>query len=258
MMKRNKLIVLSALIALTMSSCQLFRSSKTASPQINDGHNSANSLDWSGYYSGNILSKDGISVHYVLQLLPDSSFVLTSSSVGADPTVEKGRFVWSVDGDAIALSGIANERCHYWVQENRLQLLTPKGKKYSPELAAKYVLNKNSAMSDLFGKKWSLVSLHGETLSLTSDRIPYMLFDAKENRVNGFAGCNRFFGSIELKENNRLRFAGVGATRMACQDMKVEDELFDVFNQFDSYILVGNQLQLIKGRMAPLAVFEYK
>lgn len=256
-MKELRSIAISALLVMTISGCQLFRGSKSATP-VNEGHKSANSLDWSGFYSGDMDSKDGVKIHYLLQLLPDSSYVMTTNEPGATVTQLKGRFEWNADGQTVVLSGLEKWRCHYWVQENKLQLLTSKGGKYRSDIAEKYTLNKNEAMSELFGKKWYLTTLYGKTLKLSLEETPYLLFDAKESRVNGFAGCNRFFGSIELKENNRLRFSGVGATRMACQDMKVEDELFEVFNQFDSYILVGNQLQLIKGRMAPLAVFEYK
>lgn len=257
-MEGKKLIALSALFLMVVSSCQLFRSTKPSTALLKDQHNSANSLDWSGYYQGDIRLGNESVRHYLLGLFPDSTYSLTVQNAGVEAPAKQGRFVWRADGAAITLVGEEAEFSHYWVQENRLQLLTAKGDKYKSEVAAQYVLNKNAEMSGLFGKKWYLVSLGGQKSEGANDRIPYLQFDAKENRVNGFAGCNRFFGSFELKENNRLRFKGVGATRMACIDMSVEDRLFEVFDQFDSYILVGNQLQLIKGRMAPLAVFETK
>ena len=42
-------------------------------------------------------------------------------------------------------------------------------------------------------------------------------FDSNENRINGFAGCNRFFGSYKTK-GNTISFSQVGITKMLCQE----------------------------------------
>lgn len=60
--------------------------------------------------------------------------------------------------------------------------------------------------------------------------LPTLEFNLREMRFGGHAGCNNLFGKIELKQNT-IRFGNIGATMMACPDMKVERAVIDALNQ---------------------------
>jgi heat shock protein HslJ len=82
-----------------------------------------------------------------------------------------------------------------------------------------------------------------------------MILKAADFRVNATGGCNQMNGGFTLMPMNRIRFSPMMSTMMACQDMEVETQLGEVLSKADGYILQGDKLQLIKGRMAPLAQF---
>jgi len=56
---------------------------------------------------------------------------------------------------------------------------------------------------------------------------------AEETRVNGFAGCNRFFGQYVL-DGTKLSFSALGSTMMACPEgMDTELAFLRALNETD-------------------------
>lgn len=109
----------------------------------------------------------------------------------------------------------------------------------------------------LAGKEWVLVELNGSPIAESPK--PATLNLTTDNKINGHGGCNRYFGSYEILPEKRIRFSGVGATKMACmQGMDTEQALFAVFSQADSYSLTGSTLSLDQGRDTALARFVAK
>ena len=97
------------------------------------------------------------------------------------------------------------------------------------------------ASSSLSGQ-WSLSSLNGSGYS--GDRITLQFSDS--SRVNGFSGCNRYFGSSS-KSNGNLSFGSLGSTKKLCrnsQSNQVESAYLNGLRQVRSYRLNGNQLIL--------------
>lgn len=60
--------------------------------------------------------------------------------------------------------------------------------------------------------------------------LPMFEFNLSEMRVSGHAGCNQFFGKINLKGNS-ISFGTLTATKMACPNMIVEQKVFQAINQ---------------------------
>lgn len=113
------------------------------------------------------------------------------------------------------------------------------------------------ASFQLAGKEWVLVELNGRAVA-ESERSPTLNLTT-DNKINGNGGCNRFFGSYEILPEKRIRFSGVGSTRMACADgMQTEAAYLAVFSDADSYSLTGSTLSLDKGRTDVLARFVAK
>lgn len=113
------------------------------------------------------------------------------------------------------------------------------------------------ASFQLAGKEWALVELNGQAVA--ESKQPVTLNLTTDNKVNGNAGCNRFFGSYQILPEKRIRFKDVGATLMACAEgMATEQAYLAVFKEADSYSLTGSTLSLDKGRTTTLARFEAK
>ena len=73
--------------------------------------------------------------------------------------------------------------------------------------------------------------------------LPMFEFNLSEMRVSGHAGCNQFFGEINLK-GNLISFGTLAATKMACPDMTVEQKVFQALNQ-NNFTYKIDKLKLI-------------
>ncbi|MDR1403500.1 MAG: META domain-containing protein [Tannerellaceae bacterium] len=87
------------------------------------------------------------------------------------------------------------------------------------------------AFADLNGE-WNIVEMNGNKLN-PAETKQFMTLDASGMILSGHAGCNRMSGRIEHAEwpENNIRFSGVISTRMACLDMRYEDELFKTLDR---------------------------
>lgn len=93
--------------------------------------------------------------------------------------------------------------------------------------------------SELFGL-WKVIRMKGmETMEIN----PSFEFMEEENRVAGFAGCNNYFSSYEIR-GNELKLGMAGATRKMCPDMAVEDLFLKNLENIASYKVVNNELHL--------------
>ena len=115
--------------------------------------------------------------------------------------------------------------------------------------------NPEKMVTKLKDVKWELVTLNGEKVKLTdSDNVMFIQFDIAENRVNGRAACNRYFGNFEI-DGTKLKFSPMGATRMACPDLQKESEFFQMLDNVDSFTLQDNVLSFLsKGKV--IATFK--
>ncbi len=69
----------------------------------------------------------------------------------------------------------------------------------------------------LFGTEWYAVEIAGLNIAASGlQRTPSLKLD-EDGKVHGFAGCNRFFGSFEIRAD-RLTFEPLALTKMACLD----------------------------------------
>ena len=107
---------------------------------------------------------------------------------------------------------------------------------------------------------WKLTELMGKKIPSTMQghKEMYMILKKETDRVQGNSGCNTFAGSYELREPRRITFSQIASTKMACLDfdMNTETVFLNVLSQADSYYIRGDTLQLIRARMAPLAIYQ--
>jgi heat shock protein HslJ len=108
-------------------------------------------------------------------------------------------------------------------------------------------------------KYWKLIKLSGQDIEMAEnqEREMFFMLKEKENRVQGFAGCNKMSGTYKLEKGNRINFSQMAATRKACTDLILnETDFLKVFELTDNYTIANDTLSLHVGRRAPLAVFE--
>ncbi|MCM1449469.1 MAG: META domain-containing protein [Clostridiales bacterium] len=91
---------------------------------------------------------------------------------------------------------------------------------------------RNMPVSDLSGE-WNVVSIQDTAVTLTPP--PYLAFDVVNSRIFGNAGCNRILGALYATDNGTIDLSGIGATRMMCPDMAIEDKLLTALNQVERF-----------------------
>ena len=251
-----------SLIILTAAFAYSCKSIKTYTPEF-IGDNSATSLDWEGYYAGVVPCADCPGIQTSLVLNRDKTYTLTTTYLGEENTTftGSGSFEWDAQGSSILLEGIENGPSRYLVGENRLFQLDMEGNRITGSLADHYILEKvdRSALMELASKKWRLIEIMGKPVEPKSGEgnDVFMTFDADENRVTGFGGCNHFFGQFEWEGELRVRFSKMGRTQKFCAEtMELENEFFELIETVDNYTVHEDVLSLNRARMAPLLRFE--
>ncbi|HEU4619923.1 MAG TPA: copper resistance protein NlpE N-terminal domain-containing protein [Gammaproteobacteria bacterium] len=229
----------------------------TAQPSA---HNSRNSLDWEGAYAGTIPCADCPGIRMRIELRGDGTFerALTYLERNVAPVADTGSFEWDSAGAKITLAAAGSEPQQYQVGENVLFLLDRNGQRITGERAALYRLDKIVNDPSVENIRWWLIELDGRAVAPPADREgAYFELDAAQARATGNASCNRFSGPYELTAGGRLRFGpNLISTRMACDDLEQERELFDVLQRAEHYALSDDVLSLSGASTGTLARFR--
>jgi heat shock protein HslJ len=77
-----------------------------------------------------------------------------------------------------------------------------------------------------------LESINGDQLDTESfsGNLPSISFHPEENKITGFAGCNRYFGSYEISDDS-LSIGIIGATKMACNHLDLEQKFLSAIGE---------------------------
>jgi len=133
-MKKNLLVVVAVFLLLNFLSC-----TKTS-------HNSKNSLDWAGIYTGVIPSAGGMGINVTFTLNTDETYTVEYQYIGKSDEIfpRTGTFTWNTEGDTVILdSGDADAfPSYYKVGENTLTQLDLEGNVITGDLADLYILRK--------------------------------------------------------------------------------------------------------------------
>jgi copper homeostasis protein (lipoprotein) len=229
-------------------------------------HNSRIALDWPGTYTGVLPCADCPGIETTVVLADNNTFVIKTKYIdrGKDVFQDHGKFTWNDAGQIVTLVGTKGTR-KFFVGEHTLTQLDSAGNRITGANADKYILKQTivadgagTANADLLETHWKLIEVMGKPVKPTpaGEQDIYIVLLKKDNRLAGFAGCNRLIGEWTQKPGNRLSFSKVATTMMACIDPREEEQLKDVIQRVDNYTIQGNTLSLNKARMAPLARFE--
>lgn len=232
------------------------KSSKT-SPDL--AHNSKNSLDWQGLYTGVLPCADCAGIQTVIHLDSNNNYRLETTYLDkpGKTDTKKGTFSSDKDSGRITLNNLSKTAypVYYAVGENNLVQLDLKGNPITNELASKYTLQKEN--NPIVEKYWKLIQLNGRAITPPAEGQPepHLILKAFNNWVSGNAGCNGFGGTYEELPGNRIKFSKIFKTLMACPNLKNEVELFMVLEKADNYSYSNDTMTLNKAKMAPLAKF---
>lgn len=111
-------------LPLLLAACAVTPPERAEIPQpeaVVDHHNSRNSLDWAGHYSGVLPCADCPGIEHELTLSADGGYRLATRYLDrqAEPTVVSGRFQWNAEGSHIQLDA-AGDHAWYQVREGAL------------------------------------------------------------------------------------------------------------------------------------------
>jgi uncharacterized lipoprotein NlpE involved in copper resistance len=135
-MKKVMCVLLSLFFVFAWGACK-------SSQAIDAEHNSKNSLNWAGVYTGTIPAADGPGINVTISLNTGGTYEARYQYIerpGSDFTL-KGTFVWDNTGNIIKLN-TKDIPPYYKVGENRLIQLDMRGKPITGNLADMYVLGK--------------------------------------------------------------------------------------------------------------------
>lgn len=106
-------------------------------------------------------------------------------------------------------------------------------------------------------KKWILrVMKDTDTSSYDiEDNAVWIEFSSADNKLQGKAPCNNYFGNYTTDSISTFQAVAVGSTRMYCNNMKFEELFFSLLQNATNYKIENNRLSLYKGERL-LLVFE--
>jgi heat shock protein HslJ len=103
----------------------------------------------------------------------------------------------------------------------------------------------NSRKTTLFETTWKVIELAGKPVTLTEgQREAYVILEMEGNKMHGFSGCNRFFGTYLVK-GEIFVFNKMASTRMACmKGLDLESNFLNAMHNTEAYRIVNGILEL--------------
>ncbi len=90
--------------------------------------------------------------------------------------------------------------------------------------------------------KWILAD------NVSGSKVPTLNIETK--RISGNGGCNNYFAEAMVNASNGTFVIGnVGATKMACNDLKTEQNFFNLLEQANKYAVKDGFLELYKDNL---------
>ena len=110
--------------------------------------------------------------------------------------------------------------------------------------------SKNSLprIMNILNAKWALQSLAGQSSlgDLFSSKLPFLQFDTQAKRISGNNGCNSLTGPLNITEGNKISFAQMASTKMACPG-NGENVFMNALNKVTNFKVDNGILTLLNG-----------
>lgn len=96
-------------------------------------------------------------------------------------------------------------------------------------------------------QEWFLVGDNDIVKGLYDKNISIVI-DESSSKVSGFSGCNTFNATF-TKTNGIISFVNFSETKMACPNLKAEQDFLSVMKNVNRYEISGKELFLYKGNI---------
>ncbi|KIA90669.1 META domain-containing protein [Kaistella jeonii] len=102
--------------------------------------------------------------------------------------------------------------------------------------------------SKVGGAQANISNTHWTLADNVKGKKPTLNIEA--GKITGNAGCNNYFGELSLDPTaGNFMTKNVGATKMACDNLQVENQFLSMLNEANKYVVSGNTLELYKGNL---------
>ena len=103
----------------------------------------------------------------------------------------------------------------------------------------------NDGQASLVDTQWQLSILGSQAITVEeTQQPPYLTFTQGDNKVVGFAGCNRFSGRYDVLASN-VNLTKLLTTKKLCfQQMNLETQFLTALSETDNYKVIDNTLTL--------------
>ena len=264
MKKENFLYVFLAFLVIGNMACKNRKANSTANNQqakteSDKAHNSQNTLDWAGVYKGVLPCTDCDGIETMIRITSNHTFVLETKLLGKSKEVntEVGTFHWDDSGNKIFLDerNRSSGPFAFAVGENKLTQLDINGNFIGGKPSEKDVLKKD--VTGLLETKWVLTELNGKPIKKSSSsKEANITLEALGNRVRGNGSCNSFTGTYKLSGNNGIKLGSLIYTELACDDINIENQFFQILEKVENYSLQGETLLLQNANKEALVKFS--
>jgi heat shock protein HslJ len=113
-----------------------------------------------------------------------------------------------------------------------------------------------AASTSLLDTRWRLTQLGDQIVQgAVGEREVHMTLHSVNTNVTGSGGCNSLFGRYAL-EKDKLKFDGLGGTKMFCDGrMELEERFHNALMSGMRWRITGNTLELFDDRNVAVATF---
>ncbi|MCX7649376.1 MAG: META domain-containing protein [Flavobacteriales bacterium] len=206
---------------------------------------------YAGLYHAIVPSASCEGLFSILTLTSDFKYDLKIKKLGVADSfeTETGTFSWDASTRRLTLSGRGPESNKFYFDKGNFILLDKSGKPHQGDEAERESFVFYAYKNVLKEIKWKLVEINEK--SLPPDEVyrqdPYVYFPAKDNSVQGFGGCNSFFGSARIRESGEISMTDLAATKMYCAQVSIETDFLNNLREADTFSTDQNFLTLLKG-----------
>ncbi|WP_291855787.1 META domain-containing protein [Marinilabilia sp.] len=260
-MRIIKLLLFATIALTTTISC----SKKTSGKVTSTNESEQIEEDMTGVYTGLLPCIDCPGIETTITVNPDNSYEISQVYTEKDsvPFISSGLIKKSEKENIWVFKSRYNET-FYQFEDSVLRMLNNNQQEVDELLEQHYILKKKESeknkllLSQFVNKEWALKQLSGKTIdSKDGERKPHVIFDAEEDRVHGYAGCNSFFGDYQVEDDGTVRFENIASTKMYCSEkMEMETAFLQALQNCDKLSVDNNTMQLMDAENKVIAVFK--
>lgn len=146
--------------------------------------------------------------------------------------------------------------------KNKKQVTTDTSAKEVEQKSSAFPSEEKSMMTlskgaNILEKHWKAVEIMGKKVEEIegTKQAPYITLKSNGDII-AHGGCNSIFGRYEFGMKNFIVFNELSQTEMACEFANYDSDFIEALTLARQYAQTGeDQLQIIVGKRAPLAVF---